>query len=312
MKTCLVTGGAGFIGSWLCEDLLKNYKVICVDNLITGRKENVNHLKKKKNFKFIKKDIAKKISIAGKTDFLFHLASPASPEDYQKYPIETMKANSTGTHNILELARKEKSKFLLASTSEVYGDPLIHPQKENYFGNVNPVGPRSCYDESKRFAESITMVYHMKYRINTRIVRIFNTYGPRMKWGDGRALPNFITQAINNKPITINGTGNQTRSFCYINDMVPAIKKSMFNSRTNGKIINIGNPDERKIIDVAKKVKKISKSASEITFRPLPENDPIRRKPDITKAKKILGWEPIVSFNEGLKETIEWYKNYKK
>ncbi len=304
----VVTGGAGFIGSWLCESLITDgHKVICIDNFITGSEKNIEHLKENNNFRLIKHDVSRTLTISEKTDFIFHLASPASPVHYQKYPIETMLANSDGTYNMLELARRNNAKFLFASTSEVYGDPKEHPQKETYWGNVNPVGVRSCYDESKRFGEALVMAMHRKYGLDARIIRIFNTYGPRMQKDDGRAVPNFITQAISSKPITIYGDGKQTRSFCYVTDMVEGMKKAMFSGKTNGDIFNLGNPDEYTILEIAEKTKEILKSKSKIIFKLLPEDDPARRKPDITKAKGV-GWEPKIPLDAGLKSTIEWFR----
>lgn len=302
----IITGGAGFIGSWLCESLLnEGHEVISVDNFITGSEKNISHLRKNKSFRLIRHDVSKPMKIASKIDYVFHLASPASPVHYQKHPIETMLANSAGTYNMLELARKNSAKFMFASTSEVYGNPKEHPQKETYWGNVNPVGPRSCYDESKRFGEALVMSFQ-RGSLDARIVRIFNTYGPRMQSNDGRAVPNFINQAIRNKPITIYGSGKQTRSFCYVTDMVSGIKKAMFSG--NRDIINLGNPEESTILEIAKRIKSLSDSGSEIIFKPLPADDPIRRKPDITRAKKTLKWEPKTKLDAGLKETIEWFK----
>lgn len=306
-KTILVTGGAGFIGSHLIDALIEKNKVICIDNFVTGKKSNVSHLLKHKNFKFIKVDVTKPLKINGKIDCIFHLASPASPVDYQKFPIETMLANSLGTKNMLDLAKNKKAKFLLASTSEVYGDPEKHPQTEDYWGNVNPIGPRSPYDESKRFAEAMSLAYHRKYKTDVKIARIFNTYGPRMRTNDGRVIPNFIIQSLRNEPITVYGDGKQTRSFCYVSDMIDGLIRLM-ESEYEGEVFNLGNPDERKIIDVAQKIKLLTNSKSQIIFVSLPQDDPERRKPDITKAKRLLGWEPKISFDEGLKRTIEWFK----
>lgn len=306
----IVTGGAGFIGSHLCDSLAGGgYKVICIDNLITGKYANIKHLEKNKNFKFLKKDISKaSLDIKG-VDYIFHLASPASPVDYQKYPEETALTNSLGTINVLNLAQKKKAKVLIASTSEVYGDPRQHPQEESYWGYVNPFGPRSCYDESKRFSEAITYVYIKKYNIDARIVRIFNTYGPRMKKDDGRAVSNFINQVLERKPLTVYGDGSQTRSFCYVGDMVDGLLKAMFAKGTAGEIFNLGNPDEYRIIDLAKKIKRLAGSKSKIVFRPLPKDDPKKRCPDISKAKRILGWQPRISVDEGFKKTIEYYRS---
>lgn len=309
-KIALVTGGAGFIGSHLCNALIKKgYKVICVDNLITGSRENIKHLRQNKNFEFIKKDIANGRLNVSKVDHIYHLASPASPIDYQNYPEETALTNSVGTINILTLARKTGARFLLASTSEIYGDPLKHPQKETYWGNVNSFGPRSCYDESKRFAETVTYIYLRKYALDARVVRIFNTYGPRMQRDDGRVISNFINQAIEGKPLTVYGDGSQTRSFCYISDMVEGIYGAMFEKGTKGEIFNLGNPEEYSVINLAHKIKKLTGSKSKIVFSALPPDDPMQRQPDISKAKKLLNWSPKVSLTEGLKKTIEYYKS---
>lgn len=319
MQTVLVAGGAGFIGSHLCESLLKdNYKVICLDNFITGEKKNVENLLKKSQFTLVEHDITSQIQSsnlkAQSLDYIFHLASPASPNkksprSYINFPIETLLANSLGTYNLLELARKYNSKFLYASSSEIYGDPAVSPQNEEYFGNVNPNGIRSVYDEGKRFGEATTFGYVRKYDIDARIIRIFNTYGPIMRADDGRVVSNFINQALKNQPITVYGKGIQTRSLCYVDDMVSGMKLAMFTSGTKGKVFNLGNPDERSILDVAKLIKKLTDSKSEITFEDLPEDDPKARKPDISHAKKILGWEPKVSTEEGLKKTIEYFKS---
>ncbi|MBP7791996.1 MAG: SDR family oxidoreductase [Candidatus Goldbacteria bacterium] len=311
-KTVLVTGGAGFIGSHLCEALInKNFSVICIDNLGTGKLLNLNSILKKKNFRFIKHDVTEPVKIPVRINYVFHLSSYASPTYYQKYSIDTLMTNSVGTNNVLKIARKNNAKFLLASTSEVYGDPKIHPQKEEYWGNVNPVGVRSCYDEAKRFAEALTMEYARKFRTNVRIIRIFNTYGPRLQKDDGRVISNFIYQALNNLPITIYGDGTQTRSFCYVSDMVNGMLKAMFMPETRNQIINIGNPDEFMIKEAALIIKNITNSKSKIVHKPLPEDDPVRRKPDITKAKNILKWSPEIKLREGLVKTIEWFKNEK-
>jgi len=303
----LVTGGAGFIGSFLCERLLDEGKeVICLDNLSTGKKSNIEHLLKKQKFEFLEHDVTKPIEL--KIDFIFHMASPASPVDYQRLPIETSMANSIGTLNMLELARKNRVRFLLTSTSEVYGDPSEHPQKETYWGNVNPFGVRSCYDESKRFAETLTMIFFRKYGLDVRIARIFNTFGSKMRKDDGRAIPNFIVQALSGQPITVYGDGKQTRTFCYISDMINGLVKLMFTDGLSSQVVNLGNTKERSIVSVAEFIKDLTKSKSEIIFKPLPEDDPTKRKPDITKAKKLLNWEPKVDFVDGLKETIEWFK----
>jgi len=312
MQSVLVTGGAGFIGSHLCDKLInEGYKVICLDNLLTGSKKNIEHLLDKPNFEFIEADVTKALDIGSKSlDYIFHLASPASPIDYQNYPEETLLANSMGTLNVLKLAKESGAKLLFASTSEVYGDPLEHPQKETYFGNVNSFGPRSCYDEGKRYAEAAIYVYIRKYDIDARIIRIFNTYGPRMQKDDGRVVSNFIMAALNNESLKIDGDGSQTRSFCYVDDLVDGITKAMFTEGTRGEIFNLGNPDEFTIKELAEKVKVITGSTSEIehsgSFR---ENDPMRRQPDITKAKTVLGWEPKIKLEEGLAKTIEYYKN---
>ena len=304
----LITGGAGFIGSHLCDYLLdKDFEVICMDNLITGREENINRHFNNPKFKFIKQDASESINYRGDLDYILHFASPASPEDYLKYPIQTLKAGSLGTLNTLELARNKDAKYLLASTSEVYGDPLISPQSEKYWGNVNPIGPRAVYDEAKRFAEAATMAYHRVYGIDTKILRIFNTYGPRMRPNDGRAIPNFINQALNGKPLTIYGNGLQTRSFCYISDLVEGIYKLMLSG--NGDPINLGNPEEKTILNLAKEILKITKSKCKIKYRPLPVDDPKVRKPDVSKAKRILGWRLRVKLREGLEKTIKWYTN---
>jgi dTDP-glucose 4,6-dehydratase len=313
MQNVLVTGGAGFIGSHLCDLLiLKGYKVICVDNLLTGSKKNIEQLLKNPNFEFIDADITKTSNrlAANSINFIFHLASPASPIDYQNYPEETLLANSMGTINLLELAKKIGAKVLIASTSEVYGDPLEHPQKESYLGNVNTFGPRSCYDESKRFAEAATYVFLTKYNLDARIIRIFNTYGPRMQKDDGRVISNFINQSLSGETIKVDGDGTQTRSFCFVSDIVDGIYKTMFSDNAKGEIFNLGNPDEYTIKALAEKIIKLTGSKSEIkysgTFR---KDDPMRRQPDITKAKEILEWEPKISIDDGLQKTIEYYKS---
>ena len=310
MGKILITGGAGFIGSHLCDFLLeKGHYVVCMDNFITGNKANVRHLMQNKNFKMVEHDVSKHIEIDDNLDCVLHFASPASPIDYLDYPIQTLKVGSLGTHNALGLAKAKKAKFLLASTSEVYGDPLIHPQKESYWGNVNPIGPRGVYDEAKRFAEAITMAYHRVHKLDTKIVRIFNTYGPRMRINDGRVVPNFIYQALNNKQLTVYGDGNQTRSFCYVSDLVEGIFRLM-NSKLN-EPVNIGNPNEMSILDFAEKIIKITGTKSKIVYKPLPVDDPKTRQPDITEAKKELGWEPKVGLDEGLKRTIDFFKDHK-
>lgn len=321
MQTVLVAGGAGFIGSHLCKSLLDdNYKVICVDNFLTSDKSNLQNLLQNLSFVLIEHDLIKPIpeSVLNMReqaiDYIFHLASPASPNkksrrSYMNFPIETLLVNSLGTYNLLELARKFNAKFLYASSSEIYGDPATSPQKEDYFGNVNPNGARSVYDEGKRFGEAMTMSFVRKYNLDARIIRIFNTYGPIMLADDGRVVSNFINQAIREKPITVYGKGNQTRSLCYVDDMIAGIKLAMFTSNTNGEVFNLGNPDERSILDIASLIKSLADSKSEIVFEDLPADDPRVRKPDISHASGILGWEPKVAVEEGLKKTIEYFKS---
>ncbi len=307
MKRTLVTGGAGFLGSHICEYLLnKGHEVIAMDNLLTGTVANIEHLQGE-NFKFIKHDVTEYIYCAGPIDYVIHFASPASPKDYLELPIPTLKVGALGTHKALGLAREKKARFLLASTSEVYGDPQVHPQKEDYWGHVNPVGPRGVYDEAKRYAEAITMAYHRFHGLDTKIVRIFNTYGPRMRPKDGRAIPAFVPQALMNQPVTIFGDGSQTRSFCYVDDLIEGICRLLFSNQHEP--VNIGNPDEMTIKELAETIIKITGSKSEIIFNPLPIDDPKVRQPDIEKAKTILGWEPQVSLDEGLSRTIVWFKN---
>jgi dTDP-glucose 4,6-dehydratase len=304
---CIVTGGAGFIGSHLCEFLLhKGYSVICIDNLITGSLKNIEHLKKTLGFTFLKQDIIQEFSIKQKVDLVFHFASPASPVDYYKYPLDTLRVGSIGTENMLKIAQAHQARFLLASTSEVYGDPQVHPQNEEYWGNVNPIGPRSVYDEAKRYAEAITMAYHRKYSLPTHIARIFNTYGPRMQHNDGRAVPNFITQGLQDKPITIYGDGSQTRSFCYISDEIQGLFSLIQADYEHP--VNIGNPEEYTILELATLIRELCQSSSEFIYEALPVDDPKCRRPDISKAKKILGWEPTVGIREGLAKTIAWFK----
>ncbi len=304
----LVTGGAGFIGSHLCDFLLaRQYQVICLDNLLTGDMSNIQHLMPDNNFSFISQDIIDVSAIKSDIDCVFHLASPASPPEYQRLPLETMKAGALGTLNALEMAKEKQAKFLLASTSEIYGDPLEHPQKEEYWGNVNPVGPRSMYDESKRFAEALTMTYHRQFHLDTKIARIFNTYGPRMKKEDGRAVPTFIVQALQSKPLTVFGDGSQTRSFCYISDLVEGIYKLTLSEINTP--INLGNPDEITILTLAHQVLELTGSESDIQNCPLPEGEPKIRQPDISKAQELLQWQPSISFYDGLKRTIEWFKD---
>lgn len=306
-KTAVVTGGAGFLGSHLCDRLInEGIKVICVDNLLTGRIENIEHLFGNDLFSFIKIDVTNFIHVPGKVDYVLHFASPASPIDYLKLPIQTLKVGSLGTHKALGLAKEKNARFLLASTSEVYGDPLIHPQTEDYWGNVNPVGPRGVYDEAKRFAEAMTMAYHRYHDVQTRIVRIFNTYGPRMRVDDGRALPAFFSQALKNEDVTVFGDGSQTRSFCYVSDLIDGIYKLLLSDEVNP--VNIGNPEEISLKDFAEEVIHLCNSKSKIVYKELPEDDPKVRQPDITRAKNILGWQPKVSREEGLKITLEYFK----
>jgi dTDP-glucose 4,6-dehydratase len=301
----LLTGGAGFIGSHLCDLLLENgHEVICMDNLITGDIENVKKYGKDKAFSFVNHNVSDYIDIQGKLDYILHFASPASPVDYLNYPIPTLKAGSLGTHNTLGVALAKKAKYLLASTSEVYGDPLVSPQKEDYWGNVNQIGPRGVYDEAKRFAESMTMAYHRFHNVDAKIARIFNTYGPRMRKDDGRAVPNFVDQALKGKPLTIYGKGTQTRSFCYVSDLVSGIYKLMM-SNVNGPV-NIGNPDEITIKKLSGIILDITGSKSKLVYKDLPQDDPKVRCPDISLAKKKLDWKPTVSLEEGLKKTLEW------
>jgi len=303
----LITGGAGFLGSHLCDYLLdKGHDVIALDNLITGKIDNITHLAGNDDFKFIKQDVTEYIYLKEDLDYILHFASPASPIDYQKYPIQTLKVGSLGTHKALGLAKEKGAKFLLASTSEVYGDPLINPQKEDYWGNVNPIGPRGVYDEAKRFAEALTMAYHCYHKIDTRIARIFNTYGPRMRKDDGRVVPAFLNQALKGEPLTVFGNGRQTRSFCYVSDLVEGIYRLMTSKRNEP--INLGNPDEMTILEFAKKVIKVTHSKNEIVYKSLPESDPRVRRPDITRAKRYLKWEPKVELEEGLKKTLNWFK----
>jgi dTDP-glucose 4,6-dehydratase len=303
----LVTGGAGFLGSHLCDLLLaKGYEVLCVDNLITGNAQNIAHINSEK-FSYMKHDVTKPLFLDGKIDFVFHLASPASPIDYLELPIQTLKVGALGTHNMLGLAKEKGARFLLASTSEVYGDPQVNPQSEEYWGNVNPVGPRGVYDEAKRYAEAITMAYHRYHGIDTRIVRIFNTYGPRMRLNDGRVVPNFIGQALRGDDLTVYGDGSQTRSFCYVSDEIEGIYRLMMSDYTLP--VNIGNPEEHTILEFAKIIIRITGSNSRIVFKPLPVDDPKQRRPDITRARDILGWEPKISLEHGLKETIKYFKD---
>ena len=306
MPRTLVTGGAGFLGSHLCEYLLnKEHEVICMDNLITGSKQNISGIKSG-NFHFVNHNVSEFIDLDGDLDYILHFASPASPIDYLELPIQTLKVGALGTHNALGVAKAKNATFLLASTSEVYGDPLVHPQPEEYWGNVNPIGPRGVYDEAKRFAEAITMAYHRTHGINTKIVRIFNTYGPRMRIKDGRAIPNFLKQALTGEDLTIYGNGSQTRSFCYVTDLVEGIYRLLMSDQHEP--VNIGNPIEMTIQQMANKILQASQSKSKIVQLPLPEDDPKTRQPNITLARKLLDWEPKVSLDEGLESTLEYFK----
>jgi len=310
-KRVLITGAAGFLGSHLCDRFIKeDYHVIGMDNLITGNLKNIEHLFKLENFEFYNHDVSKFVHVAGYLDYILHFASPASPIDYLKIPIQTLKVGSLGTHNLLGLARAKKARMLIASTSEVYGDPLVHPQNEDYWGNVNPIGPRGVYDEAKRFQEAITMAYHTYHQVETRIVRIFNTYGPRMRLNDGRVLPAFIGQALRGEDLTSFGDGTQTRSFCYVSDLVEGIYRLLLSDYVYP--VNIGNPAEITINQFAEEIIKLTGSNVKIIFKPLPTDDPKQRKPDITRAKEILGWEPKVSRAEGLKITYEYFKSLPK
>jgi len=308
MEHVLVTGGAGFLGSHLCDLLLaKGHAVTAMDNLITGSVDNIAHHIGNSSFRFINYDVTNYLYIDLHVDAVFHFASPASPIDYQQLPIQTLKVGALGTHKALGLAKAHKAVFLLASTSEVYGDPLVHPQKEDYWGNVNPIGPRGVYDEAKRFAEALTMAYHNTHGVDTRIVRIFNTYGPRMRLHDGRIVPTAIHQALTGQPITVFGDGSQTRSFCYVSDEVEGIYR-LYRSNCSDPV-NIGNPDEMTVLQFVETVRRLTNSTSEIVFRPLPVDDPHKRQPDISKAKALLDWEPRVTLEEGLKETIAYYRS---
>lgn len=302
----LVTGGAGFLGSHLCDRLLtEGHTVVAMDNLITGNTDNIAHLAGNPRFSFVKHDVTNYIYLAGELDAILHFASPASPVDYLELPIQTLKVGSLGTHNALGVAKAKKARLLLASTSEVYGDPLIHPQTEDYWGNVNPIGPRGVYDEAKRFAEAITMAYQRYHGVETRIVRIFNTYGPRMRLNDGRVVPNFIKQALNGEPLTVYGEGNQTRSFCFVSDLVDGIYRLLLSDEPLP--TNIGNPAEMTILQFAERINAITGNPGGIVFKPLPKDDPQQRRPDITKARRVLGWEPKVGLDAGLEETIGYF-----
>jgi dTDP-glucose 4,6-dehydratase len=306
--TSVVTGGAGFLGSHLCDLLLaKGHHVICLDNLLTGNVANIEHLASNDRFQFIKHDVTEYLYLPGEVDRIFHFASPASPIDYLEYPIQTLKVGALGTHKALGLARAKKARFLLASTSEVYGDPLVHPQPESYWGNVNPIGPRGVYDEAKRFAEAMTMAYHRYHGVETRVVRIFNTYGPRMRPHDGRVVPAFISQALKNEPLTVFGDGTQTRSFCFVADLIAGIYA--LSESDCSEPVNIGNPREMNMLEFADQVIKLCNSSSVVENHPLPEDDPKVRQPDISRAREVLNWEPKVPVEEGLGHTIEYFRN---
>jgi dTDP-glucose 4,6-dehydratase len=308
MKTAVVTGGAGFLGSHLTDRLLmEGYRVIGIDNFLTGNPANLEHLKNEKKFEFIEQDVTEFLNIPGEVNVIFHFASPASPIDYLELPIQTLKVGSLGTHRALGLAKEKNSRILLASTSECYGDPLVHPQTEDYWGNVNPIGPRGVYDEAKRFAEAMTMAYHRFHKVDTKIVRIFNTYGPRMRLKDGRVVPAFIGQALKGQPLTVFGDGHQTRSFCYCSDLIDGIYK--LSQSDFHEPVNIGNPNELTIKEFAERIIRLSASGSTLTYEPLPVDDPKQRRPDITRAKNLLGWEPKVDLETGLQKTIDWFKH---
>jgi dTDP-glucose 4,6-dehydratase len=308
MKKILITGGAGFLGSHLCDRFIKEgYHVIAMDNLITGRMSNIEHLFKLENFEFYHHDVSKYIHIPGDLDYILHFASPASPIDYLKIPIQTLKVGSLGIHNCLGLAKAKNARVLIASTSEVYGDPMVHPQTEDYWGNVNPIGPRGVYDEAKRFQEAMTMAYHRFHGVETRIVRIFNTYGPRMRLNDGRVLPAFIGQALRGEDLTVFGDGSQTRSFCYVDDLVEGIYRLLMSDYAEP--VNVGNPDEISIADFAEEIVKLTGTDQKVIYQDLPTDDPKQRQPEITKAKEILAWEPQVTRSEGLKVTYEYFKS---
>ena len=311
MPRILITGAAGFLGSHLCDRFIKeDFHVIGMDNLITGDLKNIQHLFSLPNFEFHHHDVTKFVHVPGSLDYILHFASPASPIDYLKIPIQTLKVGSLGTHNLLGLAKEKKARILIASTSEVYGDPLVHPQSEDYYGNVNAIGPRGVYDEAKRFQESITMAYHRFHGLETRIVRIFNTYGPRMRLNDGRVIPAFIGQALRGEDLTVFGDGLQTRSFCYVSDQVEGIFKLLFSDCIAP--VNIGNPDELTILDFANEIIKLTGTRQKIVFKPLPQDDPLQRQPDITKAKTVLGWEPKVNRTEGMAKTYTYFKQLSK
>jgi nucleoside-diphosphate-sugar epimerase len=305
----VVTGGAGFIGSHLCARLLsEGHNVLCVDNLLTGAERNIAPLRSHPNFTYLRHDVTKPFEFDA--DAIFHLASPASPVGYMEHPIETILVNSQGTYLMLEQAKKQHALFLMASTSEAYGDPLVHPQTEDYWGNVNPIGPRACYDESKRLGETLTMEYYRQYRVDTRIVRIFNTYGPNSQIHDGRMIPNFITQALRNEPLTIFGNGSITRSICYVSDLVEGLLRAQFTPRTTGDVFNLGNTEEHTVLEYANTIIRLCEASSSIVFEAQRVDDPERRRPDISKSQRILGWQPKVSIEAGLRRTIEWFSEY--
>ncbi len=305
--TSVVTGGAGFLGSYLVELLLeRGHQVIAIDNLVTGNVDNVAHLAGHRNLRFIQQDVTEFLFLDAPVDYVWHFASPASPIDYLELPIQTLKVGSLGTHKALGLAKHKRARFLLASTSEIYGDPLVHPQGEDYWGNVNPIGPRGCYDEAKRFAEAMTMAYHREHGIDTRIVRIFNTYGPRMRLNDGRVVPAFISQALHHRPLTVFGDGSQSRSFCYCSDLIEGIYRLMMSDTDQP--VNLGNPHEMTVLEFAREIIRLTGSRSKITFKPLPLDDPKQRRPDITRAKKLLNWQPKVPLVAGLDKTIAYFR----
>jgi dTDP-glucose 4,6-dehydratase len=304
----VVTGAAGFLGSHLCDLLIsRGHRVIGIDNFVTGRVENIAHLGGNSNFKFLQQDVTEFIFLNDTVNYVWHFASPASPIDYLELPIQTLKVGSLGTHKALGLAKQKGARFIIASTSEIYGDPLVHPQAEEYWGNVNTIGPRGCYDEAKRFAEAMTMAYHRQHGVETRIVRIFNTYGPRMRLRDGRVVPAFIGQALTNKPITVFGDGSQTRSFCYVSDLIEGIYRLMMSDYDQP--VNIGNPHEMTMLEFASEIIRATSSKSRIVFKSLPQDDPKQRKPDITKARRLLKWEPRVQFEDGMRKTIEFFRS---
>ena len=304
----LVSGGAGFVPSHVCDRLIEEgHEVVAVDNLLTGRAANVAQLEGNARFRLVEADVTRPLALDGRFDYVLHLASPASPVDYLNHPVETMMVGSAGTKNLLDLALAHGAGFLLSSTSECYGDPAVHPQKETYWGNVNPVGPRSVYDEAKRFAEALTMAYHRKHGLKTRIARIFNTYGPRMKLNDGRVVPQFLDQSLKGRPLTVYGDGSQTRSFCYVSDLVEGLRRLM--SSEEAYPVNLGNPNEITILEFAERIRRLTSTSSPIAYQPLPEDDPKQRRPDITKARTLLGWEPTVPLEEGLRRTITYFQS---